>query len=341
MGVEGAGRQRRRREGALTGYVRDMNARPLGPGQISLRMYPHELPAPECVAEMLAQAKLAEASGFDGLMTSEHHGGFRGYIPNPLQLAGWLLEATERIWAGPCPLLLPLRHWSQVAEELAWLACRFPGRVGAGFAAGGLAQDFEMAELDFEQAGKRFRDALPRIQDALSGRGEEPLALDPAIRACAGAPVPVVAAAQGPVGARRAGRLGLGVLYDSLQTLERMREVSDAHAESLETGAAAARIAIRRVWVGEPPTAEVAEQMKFYQSYAPGQAKAHWGEGQELVRGETPAELAEGLARVAESGRCTAFNLRVHVHGVSAAQVREQIERVGEALPAAREGLGS
>ena len=54
-------------------------------------MYPHALPIAECMDHLLRQAKLAEEAGFDGLMTSEHHGGFPGYLPNPLQMAGWLL----------------------------------------------------------------------------------------------------------------------------------------------------------------------------------------------------------------------------------------------------------
>ncbi len=310
-----------------------MSQSPLAPGQISLRMYPHELPPRECVEEMRSQAALAESAGFDGLMTSEHHGGFRGYVPNPLQLAGWLLEATGRMWSAPCPLLLPLRHWTHVAEELAWLACRFPGRVAGGFAAGGLAQDFELAELPFEDAMARFKDALPRIVSALRGDAEAPLADDPAIAACASAPVPLVSAAQGPVAARRAGRLGLGVLYDSLQTVERMSQVS---------ACAAARIAIRRVWIGPAPDADVDSQMKFYRSYASEQAQAHWGDGQELVQGAHGAEVGEQLAEIAKRGGCTAFNLRVHVHGVAAPRVREQIERLGaETLPVLREALGS
>ena len=81
-----------------------MSARPFAPGSVSLRVYPSDADAVSIVEEMREQARLAEASGFDGLMTSEHHGGFPGYIPNPLQQAGWLLEATERIWAAPAPL---------------------------------------------------------------------------------------------------------------------------------------------------------------------------------------------------------------------------------------------
>ena len=93
---------------------------PFVPGSISLRLYPHnDLPADEIVTVMRAQAAQAAEVGFDGVMTSEHHGGFGGYMPNPVQMSGWLLEAMPRGWAAPCPLLLPLRPWALVAEELA------------------------------------------------------------------------------------------------------------------------------------------------------------------------------------------------------------------------------
>ena len=114
---------------------------PFAPGSVSLRLYPHnDLPAPAIVDELRAQAALAAEHGFDGVMTSEHHGGFHGYLPNPLQAAGWCLEAMDHGWAAPCPLLLPLRPPALVAEEIAWLAARFPGRVGLGVASGALLQ---------------------------------------------------------------------------------------------------------------------------------------------------------------------------------------------------------
>ena len=57
---------------------------PFAPGSVSLRLYPHlDLPAAEIVDELRAQAALAAESGFDGVMTSEHHGGFAGYLPEP------------------------------------------------------------------------------------------------------------------------------------------------------------------------------------------------------------------------------------------------------------------
>src|SRR5438105_11587701 len=103
-------------------------------------------------------------------MTSEHHGDFAGYLPNPLQLAGFLLDAMPTGWAAPCPLLLPLRPAPLVAEEIAWLAARFPGRVGVGVAAGALPVDFEIMETTMDDLAPRFAAALVAVTDALQGR---------------------------------------------------------------------------------------------------------------------------------------------------------------------------
>lgn len=131
------------------------------PGSVSLRLYPHnDLAATDIVDELRAQAALASANGFDGVMVSEHHGGFAGYLPNPIQTTGWLLEAMSHGWAAPCPLLLPLRPAVMVVEELAWLAARFPGRVGVGVAAGGLPDDFTRLGVPHDDLTRRFADGL-------------------------------------------------------------------------------------------------------------------------------------------------------------------------------------
>src|SRR5580693_7982872 len=115
------------------------------------------------VGELRHQAVLGTESGFDGVMTSEHHGGFAGYMPNPLQAAGWLLEAMPTGWAAPCPLLLPLRPAALVAEEVAWLAARFPGRVGVGLAAGSLKADFDIMGLTKDDLTARFARAMATV----------------------------------------------------------------------------------------------------------------------------------------------------------------------------------
>ena len=196
-----------------------------------------------------------------------------------------------------------------------------------------------MAELEYAERVGRFKQALHLVTDALRGQAKEPLALDPAIAACKEAPVPVVSAAQSLGAVRRAAGVGIGVLYDSLQTIERMREVTDAY---LEAGGESTRIAIRRVWIGPPPEAEVEAQMDFYRGYASQGAQAHWGEGQQLVAGANGAEVAEQLLEIADRGGCDAFNLRVHVKGIEPARVAEQIGRLGsETLPLLRKGLAA
>ncbi len=166
-----------------------MTGTPLSEGSISLRLYPHVgLSAEETVRELRHQAVLATEAGFDGVMTSEHHGGFAGYMPNPLQVAGWLLEAMPTGWAAPCPLLVTLRPPALVTEEVAWLAARFPGRVGLGLAAGSLDADFDIVGLTKDDLARRFSDVLAEVAGALDGSEPGRLAEDPAVARCALAP---------------------------------------------------------------------------------------------------------------------------------------------------------
>ncbi len=145
-------------------------AQPLARGSVSLRLYPHlDRPAPRVVDELRAQAALATTHGFDGVMTSEHHGGFAGYLPNPLQAAAFALDAMATGWAAPCPLLLTLRPAALVIEETAWLAARHPGRVGLGVAAGALPGDFEIMETPMDGLTPRFTRALTTVARVLSG----------------------------------------------------------------------------------------------------------------------------------------------------------------------------
>ncbi|MEM7287580.1 MAG: LLM class flavin-dependent oxidoreductase [Actinomycetota bacterium] len=295
---------------------------PLATGSISLRLYPCPGTPEDQIEELRQEARLAEAVGYDGVMVSEHHAGFPGYLPNPTQLAGFLLAATGHIWVAPCPLLLPLKARALVAEELAWLHAAYPGRVGAGFAAGALPVDFALAEVPFDEVVDRFKDALPWTVDALRGRVDGPLADDAAVARCGDHPMPMVVAAQSPGAVRRAARLGLGVLYDSLQTPEVSARLSDAYTQAGGTGPT---VLIRRVWIGDPPQAAIDAQMAHYRSYAPDQAVANWGETDGTIVAQTPAEAGERLAATVAESACDTVNVRVQVAGLSASDVAAQI----------------
>ena len=311
---------------------------PLAAGSVSVRLYPHgDLAPADLVAELVAQAALAVEHGFDGVMTSEHHGGFAGYLPNPLQVAGWCLEAMPRGWAAPCPLLLPLRRTALVAEEAAWLAARFPGRVGVGVAAGALPADFEVMGVDMDDLAARFRTALAALAATLRGAATGVLARDPAVAACAERPIPLVSAAMGFTAVRRAADLGVGILFDSLSAPTRCAELTDAYREA---GGPGPCILIRRAWLGEPPRGRVDEQLDRYRSYTPTSVQAHWGDDDQLATAPDPADVADALAEVARAVGADALNLRVHVPGVAPAAAREQIAGLGDdVVPALRAAL--
>jgi alkanesulfonate monooxygenase SsuD/methylene tetrahydromethanopterin reductase-like flavin-dependent oxidoreductase (luciferase family) len=307
---------------------------PLAAGSISLRVYPADLPPAEIVRDLQAQARVAEEAGFDGCMTSEHHGGFPNYLPNALLAATWLLEATTHIWAAPCPLVLPLRAVSQTAEDIAWTHHRFPGRVGIGVCAGALPVDFELAGVPFDELFARYRAALPELAAILQGRAEGSVAKDPAVTNLPPGAVPMVAAVQAPVTAARAARLGLGILCDSLQPLSRVRELTDAFRQAGGTGPT---VLIRRLWIGPPPTDNMAAQMTRYRGYASSRAMAQWGADDALIAGDDGAGVATQLAGAMHDAGCDTVNIRVFLAGLGPDQVHEQIRRHGaETLPVLR-----
>jgi alkanesulfonate monooxygenase SsuD/methylene tetrahydromethanopterin reductase-like flavin-dependent oxidoreductase (luciferase family) len=310
---------------------------PFAPGSISLRLYPHnDLPATQIVDELRTQAALAAEHGFDGVMTSEHHGGFHGYLPNPLQAAGFCLEKMPQGWAAPAPLLLPLRPPALVAEEIAWLAARFPGRVGVGVAAGALPADFDIMHVPMDNLTQRFHAGFEEMAGMLNGTDARGLADDPAIRACATNPIPMVSAAMGFTAVKRAAHFGAGILFDSLSTLERCAELTDAYRRA--DGKAAA-VLIRRAWVGEPPREQFEQQLDVYRSYAKAPGRSEWSLREMLT--SDAAVVVDGLADAVKQAGVDALNLRVHVPGVQPEQAREQITRLGDdVLPPLRATLG-
>ena len=310
---------------------------PFGHGSVSLRCYPHlDLDAPEIVAEMRAQAALAAKHGFDGVMTSEHHGGFAGYLPNPIQLAGFLLDAMPRGWAAACPVIATLRPAALIAEETAWLAARHPERVGVGLAAGALEQDFAVMDLDMRDLTARFTHALERVVELLRGETRDALAGDPAIARCRVHPVPVLSAAASGTAARRAARVGTGIILDSLASVARCRELADAYRAA---GGIGAVVLVRRVWIGDPPRARFDNQVQVYRGYAPPGATTTWG-ADEMLADTDGDTLAARLAQAVLDAGADACNVRIHVPGVGPVAARAQIARLGdEVVPRVRESL--
>ena len=316
---------------------------PFATGSISLRLYPPRLDDPtQVLDELTAQAALAVASGFTGVMLSERHGGAWGQIPNPLQIAGWLLGAMPHGWVAPCPLLLPFRRAAVVAEELAWLDARFPGRVGAGFGSGGNATDFAAMNVPFDERAARFDVELREVARLLRpATPPHPLAGDRAIARVHERGLPLLSAAMSATAVRRAAALDLGIIGSSLLDDDATRRLVDRYRDAGGTGP---HVVIARVWLGQPPWALIDQQLGHYREAtearggsAPADSPPPRGEG--LLHGDDPHALIEGLLEKIAHTRADALNLRVHVAGLDPRVAREQIAVVGaEVLPALRRG---
>jgi alkanesulfonate monooxygenase SsuD/methylene tetrahydromethanopterin reductase-like flavin-dependent oxidoreductase (luciferase family) len=266
-------------------------------------------------------------------MTAEHHGGMGGYLPNPLQAAGWALETMKHGWAAACPLLLPLRPTALAIEETAWLAARFPGRVGLGVGAGALELDFQIMDQVMDGYKQRFLAALPEVSRILGGGDAGQLARDPAVRRLADHPVPVVSAASTPGGCRHAAAAGAGLLVDG--AIAHIRTLVGVYRDAGGTGPL---ILIRRVWLGDPTIFEKrqASQLEFYRSYVGKEAVAKYAS--EPYIGGTPMAAAEKLAESLQASGAYALNIRLHTPGVTPEDVHEQIDAFGEVMALLRHG---
>ena len=214
-------------------------------------------------------------------MTSEHHGGFAGYMAQPLQMASFVLAERPTGWAAAAPLLLPLRSTALVAEEVAWLQARHGRRVGLGVAAGALPLDFEVAGVSQAAAVDRFKAELPRLVAMLRGEELGQLHGDPALVACREAPVPVLSAAVSVTAAVRAARCGAGILMEGMSAPERLARLTGAFDEAGGTGS---KVLIRRVWLGRVRAELVEGQRAVYESYAPDTERARRGSDDRVRR---------------------------------------------------------
>jgi alkanesulfonate monooxygenase SsuD/methylene tetrahydromethanopterin reductase-like flavin-dependent oxidoreductase (luciferase family) len=231
------------------------------------------------------------------------------------------------LWIAPGPSILPLRRAATIAEDLAWLSCAYPGRVGAAFVPGYQQRDFDAVGVDFELRHRAFWSGIEEMA-AHQRSGESPIADDPAIGELRPAGVPMLAGIGGPIGARRAAEAGVGLLLMSLRPPAELAEVVARYHDHVGRGPI---VLIRRVSLGAT-AAGLAANLDAWQSASSGSAGSSWLQAADgaAVSG-SPERLVDDLqAAMAKTG-AAALNLRLDAYSTgTATQLHDQIAELGE-----------
>lgn len=164
-----------------------------------------------------AAAELAESLGYDSIWAGDHVS-FRNPILDVTVALTAFATVTRRITIGAGILLLPLRHPSLVAKEVASLDYLSAGRVVLGVGVGGEgAKDFEAVGVPIDERGARANEAMLALRELFRGpeasfQGTffrfEGVTIEPGPARPGGPPLWVGGRAAGAL--RRAGRLGDG-----------------------------------------------------------------------------------------------------------------------------------
>jgi len=158
----------------------------------------------------------AEDMGLQSAWFTEHHLFEDGYLPQPLTFLAAVAARTRRITIGTAVLLGALRPAPLVAEEVAVVDQISGGRLELGIGAGYSPREYELYDRDLSHRYGLTDAAVAEIRRLLDDGVVTP---PPAQR-----PFPIWLGYQGPQGARRAGRLGVGLLSLDQRLLEPYRE---------------------------------------------------------------------------------------------------------------------
>jgi alkanesulfonate monooxygenase SsuD/methylene tetrahydromethanopterin reductase-like flavin-dependent oxidoreductase (luciferase family) len=146
----------------------------------------------------------AERRGVPSVWLSEHHGFEDGYLSQPLVLAAAIAARTTTIRIGTAVLLLPLRHPRHVAEQAALIDVLSRGRLELGVGSGYLRDEFAAFAAERSERFAALESGVRQLRELWA----DPATLPPPVQR----PVPIWLGHNTAAGARRAGRLGTGLL---------------------------------------------------------------------------------------------------------------------------------
>ena len=157
----------------------------------------------------LERIEEAERLGAESVWLTEHHFFDDGYLPQLWTFAAAVAARTEHVRIGTAVNLLPLHTGIELAEQIALVDVISDGRVEPGFGVGYRKPEYAAFGGDFK---RRYGVFAERIREMRALWGEEPGAERTVTPPPVQAPVPLWGGFGGRMGARMAGRLGLGLV---------------------------------------------------------------------------------------------------------------------------------
>ena len=219
------------------------------------------------IEELVEQAELCEAVGFDGFYFTEHHQQEDGYLPAPVLMAGLIGMRTRRIKVGTCVLLAPLYHPIRLAEDIAVVDQATRGRMVAALGIGYQPPDFDAFGVPVKQRAGRTEECVDILRKAWTG---QPFSYDSKYHTIENVRVtppayqpggpPIWLAGWVPAGLERAGRIGDGWIADPIQSLPVIKDYATQYrAEAAKHGRKPYVVLMRDCVIGETWQACVAK----------------------------------------------------------------------------------
>ena len=194
---------------------------------------PHGEQLDRCIDEVIAEAQLAEASGFDSCFFGEHHQDTDGFLPSPLIVATAVAARTTRLRVGTSVILLPLHHPVHVAEDVITLDLVSKGRIILGVGIGYQPADFRAFSVPMDDRAGRFEESI-EIRPRPYQKSGPPLWIGASIDAAA----------------RRAGRIADGFVGTPSTGMANAVHLADVYKEAArEAGRPAEVVQMRDAWV--------------------------------------------------------------------------------------------
>lgn len=228
----------------------------------------------------------ADRRGIGAIWVSEHHFVDDGYLPQPLTALAAIAARTTSARLGTAIVVAPLRSAIEIAEEAAVVDVISDGRVELGLGAGYVRPEFEAFGADIDQRYVETDARIAEIRRLFESGKIMPAPVQPRM--------PLWAGYLGPIGARRAGRLGVGLMTLNPASLPIYQKALDEAGH----GAASARMGgVANFLIADDPE-EAFERVLPHRTHQLNSYRLHAAEG----TGIEPQMLTEDEVRNRGSG---------------------------------------